>query len=423
MDEIKMEVFEHNSGTSDAQHTDKTSCKLTILSLQCEKWKQIIDKMPDYKHTLPTAEVCKTWCMVSKCAKGQIKNVIRTIQHVRQQEWINSKNYLINIGKFGSIAHMIDPKNRSGPTASKIFPSKPNEPVRYAINDTDRKEASLITHEIWMNDPPGSKNCHFIDTTIDEVGINAINIDPEKTFDNAAEWQYLESMLTEKTNEQIAERVRLACKRLPKLFRQIHTEATLTYPFKYDCKNGKFLYTDLEKNLRQNVTGGNVKARATGFAIPVLGRLPKIFLDTYLIKCKLQMTLRMLDTGTECSLRICIGKQCGGVWPLTVGHDDNVFLNGIAQQAIQKEIAKHRVLPENVFSCQKGKGCSDATIIDCIVKKMLCKTMITMWQISVMMPRKCLIGFTLKSKSLNLCWQVLESKALLNGNVPTWWAE
>jgi hypothetical protein len=54
-----MEVFEHNSSASDAQHTDKTSCKLT--SLQCEKWKQIIDEMLDYKHTLPTAEVCKTW--------------------------------------------------------------------------------------------------------------------------------------------------------------------------------------------------------------------------------------------------------------------------------------------------------------------------------------------------------------------------
>ena len=120
IDEIKREVFEHNSGASDAQHTDKTSCKLTILSTQCEKWKQIIDEMPDYKHTLPTAEVCKTWYTVSKRAKRHIKNVIRTLQHVRQQEWINSKNYLINIGKFGSIAHMINPKNRSGPTALYI---------------------------------------------------------------------------------------------------------------------------------------------------------------------------------------------------------------------------------------------------------------------------------------------------------------
>jgi hypothetical protein len=57
------------------------------------------------------------------------------------------------------------------------------------------------------------------------------------------------------------------------------------------------------------------------------------------------------------------------VRPLTVGHDDNVFLNGIAQQAIQKEIARTKILPENVCSYQKGKGCNDATIIDSIVKE------------------------------------------------------
>jgi len=71
----------------------------------------------------------------------------------------------------------------------------------------------------------------------------------------------------------------------------------------------------------------------------------------------------------ESSLRICIGKPCGGVRPLTVGHDDNVFLNGIAQQALQKEIARAKVLPENIYSYQKGKGCTDATIVDGIVKE------------------------------------------------------
>ena len=77
----------------------------------------------------------------------------------------------------------------------------------------------------------------------------------------------------------------------------------------------------------------------------------------------------MLDIGTECSLRICIGKPCGGVRPLTVGHDDNVFLNGLAQQAIQKEIAGRDILPETLCSYQKGKGCADATIVDGIIKE------------------------------------------------------
>lgn len=81
------------------------------------------------------------------------------------------------------------------------------------------------------------------------------------------------------------------------------------------------------------------------------------------------MALRLLDTGTESSLRICIGNPCRDVRPLTVGHDDNVFLNKIAQQAIQQEIAKFKVLPDDVYSYQKGKGCSDATINDRIVKE------------------------------------------------------
>jgi hypothetical protein len=75
------------------------------------------------------------------------------------------------------------------------------------------------------------------------------------------------------------------------------------------------------------------------------------------------MALRLLDIGTESSLRRCIGKPCGGVRPLIVGHDNNVFSNGLAQQAIQKEIAHIKLLPENLCSYQRGKGCGDATII------------------------------------------------------------
>jgi hypothetical protein len=81
------------------------------------------------------------------------------------------------------------------------------------------------------------------------------------------------------------------------------------------------------------------------------------------------LRLRLLDFGTGNSLRICIGKPCGIVWPLRVGHDDNIFLNGLAQQAIQKEIARLNVLLENICSYQKGKGCADATIVDGIVKE------------------------------------------------------
>jgi len=52
-----------------------------------------------------------------------------------------------------------------------------------------------------------------------------------------------------------------------------------------------------------------------------------------------------------------------------MGHDDNVFLNGLAQQAIQKEIVRLKILPEYLCSYQRGKGCSDVTIVDCVIKE------------------------------------------------------
>jgi len=81
------------------------------------------------------------------------------------------------------------------------------------------------------------------------------------------------------------------------------------------------------------------------------------------------MAHRLLDLGMESSLRICIGKPCGRVCPFRVGHVDNVFLNGLAQQAIQQEIAHLNILPGTLCSYQKGKGCGDATIIDCVIKE------------------------------------------------------
>jgi hypothetical protein len=59
----------------------------------------------------------------------------------------------------------------------------------------------------------------------------------------------------------------------------------------------------------------------------------------------------------------------GGVRPLTVGHDDNVFLNGMAQQAIQREIARLKVLPHNVYSYQKGKGVQMQQSLIVLLKK------------------------------------------------------
>jgi hypothetical protein len=75
---------------------------------------------------------------------------------------------------------------------------------------------------------------------------------------------------------------------------------------------------ELEEYLRRDIANKNGKAHATGWTIGSLGRLPQIFTDTYLLKAKIQLTLRLLDFNTEQSLRICIPKPCGGVRPLTV---------------------------------------------------------------------------------------------------------
>jgi hypothetical protein len=316
----------------------------------------------------------KHWCHITKRIKKQLKIILRIVQQIRLEEWSISKTHLICIGKYGQISRMAIPKTRNGPIAGSFYPTKQGEPIRRAINDIQRKEASILTHTMWMDNPLGAKNCHFLDIINDEIGPHGVSINHEKIFDADAEWNYLEALLATKVNEETSGKIHLAHQKLPILFQQIKTDTKITYPFKYGCITGKFLYTELEKNLRENVLKGNGKARATGFALPLLGRLPKLFLDTYFIKCKLQMTLRLLDIGTECSLRICIGKPCVGVRPVTVGHDDNVFLNGLAQQAIQTEIARLKVLPENVYSYQKGKGCADATIVDCIVKEVALQT-------------------------------------------------
>jgi len=211
-----------------------------------------------------------------------------------------------------------------------------------------------------MNDPPGSKNCHFLDIMEDEIDPIGVTIDYNKSFDEDPQWKYLQDLLDNKVSEEIANRITSAL---------IKMDTRITYPFKYDCRSGKYLYPELEENLHKKITKGNGKAHATGFANPVLGRLPKIFIDTYVLKCKRQMALRFLDIGTESSLWIFIGKPCGGIRPLTIGHYDIVFLNGLAQQAIQKEIARIQLLPDNLCSYQRGKGCNDATIVDNIVKE------------------------------------------------------
>ena len=102
---------------------------------------------------------------------------------------------------------MTNPKPKSGPVAGSLYPIKPGDPIRKAINDEERKEATILTHSAWMDDPPGSKNCHFLDIIEDDVGPNGITIDPSKTFDEEAQWKYLEGVLQEKVDQETATKI------------------------------------------------------------------------------------------------------------------------------------------------------------------------------------------------------------------------
>jgi len=142
--------------------------------------------------------------------KKQGKKITRIIMKICQNEWHSAKNHYLRIGKVGNIANMINTKSRSGLTASEFFPSKPGELVRYATNDDEQKEASILTHSAWMADPPGSQNCHFLDIVKDEIGPTGVNISPDKPFDLNAQWKYLDCLLEDKYDSEIVDRIKLA---------------------------------------------------------------------------------------------------------------------------------------------------------------------------------------------------------------------
>jgi hypothetical protein len=142
-----------------------------------------------------------------RIAKKHVKNISRTIVQVRQNEWKSAKTHNIRVGKYGNIANMINTKDRSGPTACKSFPAEPGDPIRLAVNDEERKEATILTHTAWMADPPGNQNCHFLDIVKDEVGPTGVTISTDKQFDATAQWNYLDCFLDNKYDMEIVDRM------------------------------------------------------------------------------------------------------------------------------------------------------------------------------------------------------------------------
>jgi len=71
------------------------------LQNQNEQWQRLLKKLEiDLYATLPRSKI-KQLYRTTKSFKKLIKAILKTIQQIRQDEWTNSKTYLIQTGKFG----------------------------------------------------------------------------------------------------------------------------------------------------------------------------------------------------------------------------------------------------------------------------------------------------------------------------------
>jgi len=172
--------------------------KYAKLQYLRDKWEKLLNAIIFNPSAATTKEMITTWYTQGQKANKLLNSMIGTVQELRNIEFKSAKNHFIRIGHYGPLARMTNPKPRSGPTANSSYPAKAGQPIHRAVNDNERMEASLQTHEMWMANPPGNKNCHFLDITSDAIGPNGITINPEKEFDTRAATVYLQGMLSDK---------------------------------------------------------------------------------------------------------------------------------------------------------------------------------------------------------------------------------
>jgi len=199
----KKKIFGSNNIelTQEKQLTRPT--KRAQLAALITQWEQFFNMMHDYDTESIDKEQIIKWINPIKKAISLLKKFTLIIKKIRQEEWRNAKNYYIRIGKFGSIARMTNPKYRRGPIAGSLYPTKPGETIRKAINDKERKEATILSHTAWMDNPPGIKNCHFIDIEKDEVGTHGVSIHPNRIFDDDAQWNIRSNTIVSVVNTYI----------------------------------------------------------------------------------------------------------------------------------------------------------------------------------------------------------------------------
>ena len=94
-----------------------------------------------------------------------------------------------------------------------------------------------------MDNPPASRTCHFLDLLEDDVGPCGVSIQSDRIFNESTNWSYLDGILHEKVDDEIAACIAFAHNGLPELFPKIHTDTRIVHPFKFDCITGEFIYT------------------------------------------------------------------------------------------------------------------------------------------------------------------------------------
>jgi hypothetical protein len=88
--------------------------KYMQLRVELHKWQELFDIYPPDNENLLSNEEIRDWIKRGSKSKQALRKIIGTLGHLRHEEWRNAKTHYIQIGKYGNIARMTNPKNRSG---------------------------------------------------------------------------------------------------------------------------------------------------------------------------------------------------------------------------------------------------------------------------------------------------------------------
>jgi hypothetical protein len=110
----KQEIFEISVANLAEMENSKKITKPERLQNEVNKWCKDMDDLKSILNTPESFEYyhrCK--CILLVVIK-KIKQILHTLQHIRHEEWLNAKMHYIRIGKYGAIARMMNPNEKTG---------------------------------------------------------------------------------------------------------------------------------------------------------------------------------------------------------------------------------------------------------------------------------------------------------------------